>query len=778
MFRFSTKARTLERLRRVRLKYASIPELLYFSVSAWKRNPKRVLLAIAKKFGKRRLIVRSSALAEDSESQSLAGRFLSMADISKNLENAINAVIASYENEPGNHEVLIQPFLSSVEVSGVVLTADLSTRAPYFIINYDDASGTTHTVTSGSTSAVKTVVVFRKSIDRVTDRRLRTICRAAAELQRVCRMTDIDIEFAFQRNRLWILQVRPMTGGSRVEHSEDRIGRTLELIRHRINELAAPHPDLYGNKTLYGIMPDWNPAEMIGIRPRPLALSLYRELITDSVWAYQRDNYGYKRLRSFPLMVSFAGHPYIDVRVDFTSFIPKTLDDRLSHKLANYYLKKLEQYPASHDKVEFDIVLSCYTLDLDERLKELNKHGFSNSEIDNLRTALVDLTNTAMRPSGLLDDDLAKLATLEQRRTDLLASKLSPINTMYWLIEDCKRYGTLPFAGIARSAFIAVQFLKSMVQLDILTAQERDAFLASMNTVASQLADDSQALKHGRLSRKEFLKRYGHLRPGTYDILSPSYEEHLDAYFHAETFQSRKKTAFQILPSKHAKLDRLLQSHGITSSGKQCFAFIKKAIEGRELGKFMFTKNANEFFRVLKTWGNGLGFSPDDLSFLEVGTLIKLYSTVAFFDEQQFIAQEIERNRKTYALYGAVKLPHLISKPDDILWFHLDATQPNYITRKEIIGNPYHVKSGQKTYELAGKIAFIESADPGYDWIFSHNIAGLVTMYGGANSHMAIRAAELQIPAVIGCGPILFEKLKGAQKIHIDCTNQRIITLA
>ena len=56
-------------------------------------------------------------------------------------------------------------------------------------------------------------------------------------------------------------------------------------------------------------MPDWNPAEIIGVRPRPLALSLYREIITDAIWAYQRHNYGYKNLRSFPLLQDFEGLP-------------------------------------------------------------------------------------------------------------------------------------------------------------------------------------------------------------------------------------------------------------------------------------------------------------------------------------------------------------------------------------------------------------------------------------------------------------------------------------
>ena len=35
-------------------------------------------------------------------------------------------------------------------------------------------------------------------------------------------------------------------------------------------------------------MADWNPAEMIGVKPKTLAMSLYSELITDTVWSIQR----------------------------------------------------------------------------------------------------------------------------------------------------------------------------------------------------------------------------------------------------------------------------------------------------------------------------------------------------------------------------------------------------------------------------------------------------------------------------------------------------------
>ena len=35
------------------------------------------------------------------------------------------------------------------------------------------------------------------------------------------------------------------------------------------------------------LVADWNPAEMIGDKPNPLALSLYKELITDEIWREQ-----------------------------------------------------------------------------------------------------------------------------------------------------------------------------------------------------------------------------------------------------------------------------------------------------------------------------------------------------------------------------------------------------------------------------------------------------------------------------------------------------------
>ena len=75
---------------------------------------------------------------------------------------------------------------------------------------------------------------------------------------------------------------------------------------------------------------------------------------------------------------------------------------------------------------------------------------------------------------------------------------------------------------------------------------------------------------------------------------------------------------------------------------------------------------------------------------------------------------------------------------------------------------------------LKSKIVCIENADPGYDFIFSNDIKGLITKFGGSNSHMAIRCYEMGVPAAIGVGSQLFEKVKNKNFISMDCDTQKI----
>jgi len=499
-----------------------------------------------------------------------------------------------------------------------------------------------------------------------------------------------------------------------------------------------------------------------------LSLSLYRELITDAIWAYQRDNYGYKNLRSFPLLVSFHGLPYIDVRVSFNSFVPRALSDGLAERLVNYYLDSLRAHPQLHDKVEFEIIFSCYTLDLPQRLSRLSEHGFSQVDIDELAGALRALTNGIIRgDTALWRRDREKIDRLAQRLPKIYCAKIDKISRIYWLLEDCKRYGTLPFAGLARAGFVAVQLLKSFVSVGILSASEYAQFMSSIDTVGSRIGSDFQ-----QLSRSEFLARYGHLRPGTYDILSPRYDEAPDLYFDwsAPRGSAQARPRFALSIEQWRDIERLLRQHQLEIDPLSLMEFIKGGIEGREYAKFIFTRSLSDALALIRRLGEEHAISAEDCSYLDYEAIRRLQSESG--SVRAMLQESIVRGKKHYALTSKLVLPPLIATSEDVLAFHLPPTSPNFVTDKSITAPVACIDELPERF--AGRILFVPSADPGFDWIFTRGIAGFVTQFGGANSHMAIRANELGIPAVIGAGESLYERWRGAHTLSIDCLNQRV----
>ena len=77
----------------------------------------------------------------------------------------------------------------------------------------------------------------------------------------------------------------------------------------------------------------------------------------------------------------YGGHPYIDVRNSLNNLVPKELSKKLSKKLINHYLKSLDKSPSLHDKVEFEIAITCYSLDIDHHLARLEQDNFTKNEI-------------------------------------------------------------------------------------------------------------------------------------------------------------------------------------------------------------------------------------------------------------------------------------------------------------------------------------------------------------------------------------------------------------
>ena len=79
-----------------------------------------------------------------------------------------------------------------------------------------------------------------------------------------------------------------------------------------------------------------------------------------------------------------------------------------------------------------------------------------------------------------------------------------------------------------------------------------------------------------------------------------------------------------------------------------------------------------------------------------------------------------------------------------------------------------------RNVKLKNKIVVIENADPGFDWIFAHKIKGLITKFGGINSHMSIRCEELNLPAIIGFGEDNYLKIINKEYLNINCELQKV----
>ena len=336
---------------------------------------------------------------------------------------------------------------------------------------------------------------------------------------------------------------------------------------------------------------------------------------------------------------------------------------------------------------------------------------------------------------------------------------------MQKIINDCKELGTLPFSILARNAFIARDFLTSLLNKNILTKNDIEIFLSNIYTITSEMLDDTR-----QLPKSIFLKKYGHLRPGTYDIESTRYDK-LKNFNIEKTFSKKIKRKFLISKKKKFQIEKLIKKNNLKlNSAEDFFEYIKTSIVSREYAKFIFTKSISLILEIVSSYGKKLKINKNELSNISINDFLNKKIN----KNKSKLLLISKRNKAQHLIFKSVKLPQLIYDVPGIKIIPYQVNFPNFITRKKIQGEKVFLNNKNFNLNIKNKIVMIENADPGYDWIFSHKIIGLVTKYGGVNSHMAIRCAELEISAAIGCGEKKFESLKCSKLICLDCASSSI----
>ena len=153
---------------------------------------------------------------------------------------------------------------------------------------------------------------------------------------------------------------------------------------------------------------------------------------------------------------------------------------------------------------------------------------------------------------------------------------------------------------------------------------------------------------------------------------------------------------------------------------------------------------------------------------LNYDLVLNSYSNLSTIKLKKIFKNNIKENKNSHNLLKKIRLPDFISNEKEVYIHEINNNDPSYITNKKVMGKILEYSKKQMN-NFDKKIVLIENADPGFDFIFSYNILGLVTKYGGANSHMAIRCLENNIPAIIGAGEKKYELIKKSSVVHIDC---------
>ena len=788
------KAQTLERLRPL-VKSATILDQVRFSEQRWLKNSKTIIMEIQKAFEEANVVVRSSAAAEDSSDESLAGKFKSVLRVDSKeeteIQKAVEEVLSSFSSHrtaDDANEVFVQPLLENTSISGVMMTRDYHRGAPTYLINFDDSTQSTDSVTSGTGKKLRTFYLSHFAPENcISEKFLHALKQTAEELTELTGHDALDIEFAFDsEGNCFVFQVREIVQIKGNEGIDDlEVGNELKSLAENCKLLDQREPGLLGKSTIWANMPDWNPAEIIGVHPSPLSSSLYHHIITSGVWSEAREKIGYRACRDVPLMKLLCGQPYVDVRSSLNSLLPESLSDDLGEKLVNHSINRLRKKPHLHDKYEFEVALNCIDFNFESIKTRLIADGFNNSECDEIRKQYLKLTNRIVKEIDHPIDSLLNCSkTLENNRLEITSREPESVpeilQAIRRILSDCKTFGTLPFSILARYSFMASSFLRSLVDRGTASQKEIDFVLSSIPTIAGKFKKDMTECIETNIAEEEFLAQYGHLRPGTYDLTSPSYRETWKQISSSQKHlqcseDSSDPDPLERFEPLREKIAPLIKETGFEFSFDELSLFITRAIPAREKLKFEFTKNIDSALTLIRKLGKFFDLCDDDLSHLSVEVLMSesWKSTSSILGRE--LRMRISHYRKKQVVYNLTRLPGMIVDADCIHCFEIPESQPNFIT-EGCVRAPVQPISAKESnpHELLGKIALIKNADPGFDWIFGGGIVGLVTQYGGAASHMAIRSAELQLPSAIGCGQLIFEQVAGAEFVELDCKGRQI----
>lgn len=692
--------------------------------------------------------VRSSATSEDSSEASFAGVYETKLNVPAITEKILEAVwdvrksgtskidvVEHYAKERGlpagsqSVDVIVQEMISS-ETSGVIFSHSLFSRDGYYVVSI--ARGCGDLVVSGLINGELVRVARSINIEKINDACLAVLINTMRTIESNYGSESLDVEFTFAGDVLYILQCRPITTAPAIvirTEDEDDLARQLVALEKDVNERY--------KGDILGDMMDINPLELLGQNPSALDISIFRYLFADSIVERVRREMGYDPL-DVGLIRVVEGKPYVSLRASAFSFRPKGVSVDVYERMLEVYHQQLSESPYLQSRVEFDVFAMGCGAKLDEVMSfakiSANDQKVTRNAFRELEDALV---NTSDECRNALENQWKSYSTQLSLLVDM------PLHDILAHVA----VGTEQFVRVARLAF----YWKNRFEERYPEENLNDLIVGHIHSVSTRMQADLLACSRGEISREDLIKRYGHLRPGQFSMFGEAYSDDPEYYLFSRLSNMSAK---EITKRKHKYED--------TVEFKNVVAFM----QAREETKFLFSQALHVFVTQLEVALKVRGVGSDCAASMQWSELDMLFG----------MCNQTADQIKCDLRYLPKHLPEvIIPGKTHLSVIEFGEAMASYVTNEVVKASIQVLSHPDERVDVRGKIVLIPYADPGYDFLFHSEVAGIVSRVGGPASHMCIRAIELQVPACIGCGERMYDELLSSEFAILDCASRQII---
>jgi len=691
--------------------------------------------------------VRSSAANEDSADASFAGMYSTKLHVSANVADVMSAVhevrdSGSTKQEVISHyatqrnveladvgiSVIVQEMINA-DTSGVIFSHDLIKRDGYYVVSVSKGIG--ETIVGGAANGTLIRIARGVKLKSVKEAWIKKVVSAMRIIERHFQSSSLDVEFAIRNGSLYILQCRPITT---IQMVMDTVSE--KKLKKDIDSLNASIALRFGGDVL-GDMIDINPLELLGAKPTSLDVSIFQYLFADKIVERVRRDMGYDPL-DIGLVRVVAGKPYTSMRATAFSFRPLGIPDRIYECMVSVYRDALIEHPALQSRVEFDL----YAMSCGDKLEQImSKAQLNDDDKHIVRDAFTQIDFTFRNVSQSCADSFEVNAREYEQRTMFLEDALTS------MVLEHVAVGTEMFVRIARLAFYWKNKFEEMYPEENLN----NLITGHIQSVNGQLQADLVACRNGVLNRGDLVRQYGHLRPGQFSVFGESYADDPDTYLFGQMQQAEV-----------VETSRRTHEFENATEFKNVIVFM----QARERMKFLFSRSLHLFSTKLKYQLAQRGISESDAS------------RVSWDELNGYLCGSSSFWMSCGEDDSPVLLPDvIIPEITDLEVIMFSEAMPSYITNSIVKARVCVLERLGVKADVRGALVLLPNADPGYDFLFHSGAVGIITKVGGPASHMCIRSIELQMPACIGCGESVYQKIASANAVVLDCNSKQIVVL-